>query len=1823
MPQALLILIIVLGVVAVVGHGIWVLVAAIFRAVAGDAGPPPAPVAVVRPATACPHCGQLSPARLCPRCGMSKESTPPSAAAPPLAPAPASTHSVAPMPPVNTAGGRTDDVAADLQATLRQLERWKARGKMDAASLWEMQRLAETELRLTPAERGQVAAAATQEAAAASLAAPQVAMAPASPAAPTPSAPEQEEEALGLELLERDSAGNASADPGSAAKSPAPAPALPPPPPRHPVAALAPAPQPPPATPWTEALASFMEESHIRWGEIVGGLLIVGCSLALVISRWGQIAAMPVLRFSLFTLVTVGLFALGFYSHRRWRLPTTSRGLMVIATLLVPLNFLAMAAYSESTGSADARILIAQAVAGAVFGLMLWRAGKVLVPGRPGLLPIAVMGPSLLQLLNLGWAHEAAQGAAGSAAMPGSGKPLLLLALALAPLPIYLGVVAFPLLQAWQRMAISARRGWPLIRLTALASYAAALPLGLLLFKAARATQAGAVLAAASPVLNLYALPALLVAAFFWRRARRPRLANLRTTATAIGVAGVAIMLAAGAAGWPTPAYLVPIASIDFALLSIAAMALVLPVLQWPALACLILAALLGVTVATGDLTWGETDTGAVLRALFGLHAAYALCALPPLMAGAAAWLAFARNRKPDAKHYARAAACVALLGLLLISAWGLGRKADHGATWIFAGYAAALLGLGYVVPRRAFTLAGLALMFVALLQGMVVVHPVATPEAAAVRWMALTFATLVAGGWAASARDERKRDAFALPMLGAVRVGCGLALLLLLIETFDAAFLTMEIKPGVSSVLAGLWLAALAVSTGLIAPRRILLVFGQAALSLSAVALALIYIEQHGWVGGKKLVEGPRSYYLLADALALSGLIWVVARLALARWGRNSAWVESRRAVMRFSLGTFDGAAVLLGSLGTLAALVQGVLFPAILNENRPKAEALELDASFFREAVGWGAWVLLGLIVLDRVARLWERFEKVRVGLLLACLILACELAALPSHEHNAAGVALRCSVALAVLIVAVLLWNGRRVAALASRAGWPGFAEESKGLGEELRTGSLGVATAIVLALTVLPVAAMLSGEKLLAPAEGSLFARIGPDVALGGPLAILALICLGHAIQLRSSRWAIAGGLGLHLAVTLAAMRNLAADDGRIEGVEFVEILQLNALAAGLFAAGWGVSRVRAGKTDRANGLIGEAGEERFFAVAALLVVGALKLLGLVSDALGHPIASSTVLAASAFAAVVLALVISLRLHPRRDALRALHAAGPAGVGVVLDRFDLPARWLAWWGVGTLSLYALASVLAAIAIVRRARAEVTPEGLSPRKYEIPDWLVNATRGSAAVALLLAASCVFTFDAASLHRSELAALGLRLLPAATLLAAAAALARLGGQTGQTSLRGEALVVGAGAALIAAESLIAPTTLRLGAWGGAEAGASLHVLDRFVVAFLSLGLYGVGCLLAPARLREAAREDWAPALRGVAIGALGFAGAALGLTLLGEAVYRGSGQSMPIATWAVIVVALALPAAVVGAVVAAVRPPAGLSMTVRKGCVYAAEALIVLEVAHLRMTMPWLFGGFIGQFWPVLVMLIAFGGATVSEFFKRRGQEALADPLHRTAVFLPALPLVAAMVIGSERVPAWMLFVAATAVYGLMARTRKSFGFSLLAIAMGSGALWDALHQSPALAFAEHPQLWLIPPAVCVLIAAHLNRLRLPAATLAGIRYACLGAIYLGSTAEVFLRGVPRSPWLPLVLMGLSVAGVLAGVMFRVRSFLFMGTAFLLVAIFSMIWHASASLGWTWIWWVSGIGLGVAIIALFAYFERRRQVMGEVIRGLRQWDA
>jgi hypothetical protein len=263
----------------------------------------------------------------------------------------------------------------------------------------------------------------------------------------------------------------------------------------------------------------------------------------------------------------------------------------------------------------------------------------------------------------------------------------------------------------------------------------------------------------------------------------------------------------------------------------------------------------------------------------------------------------------------------------------------------------------------------------------------------------------------------------------------------------------------------------------------------------------------------------------------------------------------------------------------------------------------------------------------------------------------------------------------------------------------------------------------------------------------------------------------------------------------------------------------------------------------------------------------------------------------------------------------------------------------------------------------------------------------------------------------------------------------------------------------------------------------------------------------------------------------------------------------------------------------------------------------------------------MPWLFHGRIRQYWPYILMAIAFAGVGVGELLQRRGVRVVSDPLQRTGSFLPLVPALGMWVIAAERTNYSVLLFVVGLLYLLLAFTRRSALCAAAAVVAGNGALWSLFRQTD-FTFAEHPQLWLIPPAVCALVAGQLNRRRLSAAQLTGLRYASVLVIYLSSAGEMFLRGIGESLWPPMILAVLSVAGVFVGMVLQVRAFLYLGSSFVLLAVVSMVWHASQVIHHSWPWWAFGIGLGVGILVLFGVFEKKRPELLAWIQKLRQWE-
>jgi hypothetical protein len=544
-------------------------------------------------------------------------------------------------------------------------------------------------------------------------------------------------------------------------------------------------------------------------------------------------------------------------------------------------------------------------------------------------------------------------------------------------------------------------------------------------------------------------------------------------------------------------------------------------------------------------------------------------------------------------------------------------------------------------------------------------------------------------------------------------------------------------------------------------------------------------------------------------------------------------------------------------------------------------------------------------------------------------------------------------------------------------------------------------------------------------------------------------------------------------------------------------------------------------------------------------------------------------------------------------------RGLHAVGliticHALATLHLTKYSLLATTAAAW-----SLYALAAAL----LWRNRQARVRfADGLRiPRRAGVSErmrlWL---TKGNALIAAFVAVCCLVTVFGAEQLKP-------RLLVTTTAFALPLAVALLA----------------RGRRWIAISIRLLLLDLVLWSWAWLRPGASLQLINRLVVVMLIASAILIAYRLVVAN-QLSLESEWRKGLRDdlwwIAVIGLASLAAVLGVEVSNYAVFGAASTSWPV----ILATLVTLVGLCLSGLAFALLPgedPFGLDDRGRMRYVYAAEGFLVLTLMQVRITMPWLFGGTFTKYWPLLVMAVAFAGVALSETFRRQGRLVLAKPLERTGVLLPVLPVIGFWAFEAQ-VSYSMLLLVVGLFYGWLSVMRHSFGFGLLAALAGNGGLWHFLHGEAGYSFSEHPQLWLIPVALSVLLAAHHNRDSLSSEQMSSIRYGSLMTIYVSSTADIFLNGVNDAPWLPIVLAVLSVSGVIAGILLRIRSFLFLGTGFLLLSLLTMIWSASVNLHWAWLWWVMGIALGVFILYAFAMFERKREEMLTLVARLKQWQ-
>ncbi|HVW36299.1 MAG TPA: hypothetical protein VHB99_03300, partial [Pirellulales bacterium] len=508
----------------------------------------------------------------------------------------------------------------DLDAVERQLQRWRDRGDLKprlASRLLARVRVYRSEM-LRPrgaaaAQAAPKAPAAEEQRHAATVLAEQRKTAPVAAERPieailVEAAPEKPFASLAAAA----SAQTATKPQGVAPPAIAPvAPSSPPASPAKPAAPpKPPVPPPPPRRSFGEVLAAFMEQRNIRWGELVGGLLIVCSSIALVISLWDTLKTIPYSQFFIFVGVSASLFGVGLYTEHRWKLESTSRGILIIALLLVPLNFVAMAGTAKPGW--DWLAIALEVVSLGIFIVLVERAGRVLAPNWPWRLALAVVGNSGLLLLarhqpEPGWVAVLAGLAA---AVHGLAVGSSIYSLRNLASPKAAGgetaTEAVSPTSAPEPAAFGVERAGELFVLLGASSFALVAALGLFV---ARSSDRWLALNWLSPFFELGAAPACAAGLVVLRRLKtEANLAAWQTAGTVVALLGALGMLAANALAWPEPGAIFAVGLLNFAGLSVAALRYRLPAAHAAAIASLATIYTVGVHLGLGNFAGVERE---------------------------------------------------------------------------------------------------------------------------------------------------------------------------------------------------------------------------------------------------------------------------------------------------------------------------------------------------------------------------------------------------------------------------------------------------------------------------------------------------------------------------------------------------------------------------------------------------------------------------------------------------------------------------------------------------------------------------------------------------------------------------------------------------------------------------------------------------------------------------------------------------------------------------------------------------------------------------------------------------------------------------------------------------------------------------------------------------------------------------------------------------------------------------------------------------------------------------------------------------------------
>ncbi len=425
--------------------------------------------------------------------------------------------------------------------------------------------------------------------------------------------------------------------------------------------------------PLWSGLRAFLEERNIFWGELAGGLLVVGCSLALVISLWETFSANALFQLTTFTAAVAAVFGAGLYTYSRWKLASTSRGLLIVALLLVPINTLALALAQQAASVNDWLRLLSPLLSLLLVAYPIWRAARVLVPDGAGLLTLGILLISTCQVPIA--RHRATD------------YPVLM---GLLPVLAYNLTGGLFLWSIGRKGDLERSRVQGMFAFLGLASFPLLLALGLLVGGSGDPLASLGLLAVP---LALAALPLVAGGSLIHHGlTNAPRAGGQRTAGTIAALAGMVIMVLAVGLAWPKVEQVIAVCLLDYIVFSILAFRVGWLLAHLAALPCLSLAALLLVAGFEGQLAGPAEDLPARMlawamlpetgTALFGLF----------LLIGLVSEILDRVGAERHALAYAGGGLVLGLLGLCLATWTGPAEPMRTASSYAFVGVLALLL---------------------------------------------------------------------------------------------------------------------------------------------------------------------------------------------------------------------------------------------------------------------------------------------------------------------------------------------------------------------------------------------------------------------------------------------------------------------------------------------------------------------------------------------------------------------------------------------------------------------------------------------------------------------------------------------------------------------------------------------------------------------------------------------------------------------------------------------------------------------------------------------------------------------------------------------------------------------------------------------------------------------------------------------------------------------------------------------------------------------------------------------------------------------------